>query len=220
MAQLIKIVRSSSYFSVHTHSRYSFNDAMPTVADDRRRGGSAGVSGPGDHRPRQHGRQSVELYQACARGGDQAVPGQRAVLRARDRGLPGIAREQARSQKATMYHLGVVAYTTQGYRNLVRLSTASHHNHHYKPLVDYAMLAQLAEDGANRGPGGDHRLLLRLPAPDPDVGGRRGRSARSFSTPWRPWFPDSTYVEVQNHHIAHEEGLDDEQLADCAGGTG
>ena len=49
-----------------------------------------------------------------------------------------------------MYHLGVLAYTTQGYENLVKLSTASHQNFFHKPTVDYAMLAQTGRRRAYR----------------------------------------------------------------------
>ena len=144
----LQVLPTPPWWSLHTHSRYSTNDAMPSVeaiVTTVSRMGQKALA------ITDHGNMaaSVELYQACRREGIAPFPGSELYF------VPDTAAYRAdranKDVKSTMYHLGVVAYTTQGYRNLVRLSTASHRNFHYKPLVDYQMLAQLAEDGHTEG---------------------------------------------------------------------
>ena len=73
--------------------------------------------------------------------------------------------------KATMYHLGVVAFTN---RATSTWSACPRYppNHHYKPLADYQMLAQLAEDGALQG-WLSPPVLLRLPRAEADSVGEQ-----------------------------------------------
>ena len=112
-----------------------------------------------------------------------------------------------------MYHLGVVAYTSVGYENLVRLSTNSHKNHHWKPLVDYQMLAQMAEDGHTEGLAVTTGCYYGYLAQTLLAQGEE--PALQFLHTLSSWFPDGVYVEVQNHHITHDEGSTDDQLADA-----
>ena len=114
--------------------------------------------------------------------------------------------------KATMYHMGVLAYTTEGYENLVNLSTLTHRNHHYKPLVDYQMLAQLAEDGRTEGLAVTTGCYFGYLAQSCSA---RVSSRRAVPAHPRGVVPRTrVYVEVQNHHITHDEGSNDEELAD------
>jgi DNA polymerase-3 subunit alpha len=199
-----------NFWHLHAHSRYSVNDAMPKVEDMVNHVADMGQPALA---VTDHGNMaaSVELYQACAKRGIKPFPGSELYF------VPDTDKYRAdranKNVKATMYHLGVVAYTTKGYENLVRLSTASHHNHYYKPLVDHVMLAQLAEDGHTEGLavttgcyfGYLSQVLLHQ-------GGEP--AALQFLYTLDSWFPGSVYVEVQNHHITHDGGTDDDQLAD------
>ena len=94
----------------------------------------------------------------------------------------------------------------------MNLSTLSHRNHHYKPLVDYTMLAQLAEDGRTQGlainTGCYYGYLAQTLLHEGE------EPAMKFLYTLGEWFDGSVYVEVQNHHIAHEEGTNDDELAD------
>jgi DNA polymerase III subunit alpha len=200
----------SAFWHLHAHSRYSYNDAMSHV--DAMVAQVAGYGQPA-LAITDHGNMaaSVELYQACMKHGIAPFPGSELYF------VPETAQYRAdranKAIKATMYHLGVVAYTTQGYENLVMLSTASHKNHHYKPLVDYQMLSQMAEDGRTAGLAVTtgcyygylaQTLLSQGEAP-----------ALQFLYTLAEWFPGSVYVEAQNHYITHDGGTDDEQLADA-----
>jgi DNA polymerase-3 subunit alpha len=157
---------------------------------------------------------SVELYQACMKYGVTPFPGSEMYF------VPDTAQYRAQRtakregrEKAQMFHMGVSAYTTEGYENLVNLSTLSHHNHFHKPLVDYQMLAQLAEDGRTAGlainTGCYFGYLAQMVVSDHED------EAKQFLYTMSEWFPDSVYVEIQNHNITHDEDMDDDRLADA-----
>jgi DNA polymerase-3 subunit alpha len=163
---------------------------------------------------------SVELYQECRKHGVTPFPGSEMYF------VPDTAAYRkdraAKDIKSQMFHMGVSAYTTKGYENLVNLSTLSHRNHHWKPLVDYQMLAQLAEDGRTEGlainTGCYYGYLAQTLLHDGEG------AARQFLYTLSEWFPGSVYVEIQNHNITHDEGSTDDELADglvhLADGTG
>jgi len=200
------------WWSLHTHSRYSVNDAMASVQAIVAKVAAMGQRAVG---LQDHGNMagSVELYQACMKHGITPFPGSELYF------VPDTAQYRAvraskkeGREKATMYHMGVSAYTTQGYEHLVNLSTRSHLNHHYKPLVDYQMLAQLAEDGKTAGlainTGCYYGYLAQTLLHDGE------EPALQFLYTLNEWFPNSVYVEIQNHNITHDEGTNDDELAD------
>ena len=197
------------WWSLHTHSRYSTNDAMPSVeaiVTTVSRMGQPALA------ITDHGNMaaSVELYQACRREGITPFPGSEMYF------VPDTAAYRAdranKQVKSTMYHLGVVAYTTVGYENLVRLSTLSHRNFAWKPLVDYQMLAQLAEDGRTEGLAVTTGCYFGYLTQTLLHGG--GKAAGQFLYTLNEWFPGSVYVEVQNHNIVQPEGITDDEVAD------
>lgn len=210
----MRIIRSARYWSVHTHSKYSVNDALPTVADIVKKAHTLGQKGVG---LTDHGNMagSVELYTECSKHGLAPFPGSELYF------VPDTEQFKAdwsnKTKKAETYHLGVLAYTTPGYENLVNLSTLTHKNFFHKPRVDFAMLAQLAEDGRTAGLavttgcyfGYTAQMLIN-----------KGEEAcKQWLATLAAWFPESVYVEVQNHHIVHEqEGWDDEVLAEALAG--
>ena len=156
---------------------------------------------------------SVELYQACMKAGITPFPGSEMYFvpdTAQYRAIRASKKEGR--EKATMFHMGVSAYTTEGYENLVNLSTRSHLNHHWKPLVDYQMLAQLAEDGRTKGlainTGCYYGYLAQT------LLNQGEEPALQFLYTLGEWFPNSVYVEIQNHNIEHDGGTNDDQLAD------
>ena len=204
------VLRDSSFWHLHAHSRYSVNDAMPSAEAMVARVAEMGQPALAIT---DHGNMaaSVDLYQACKKHGIVPFPGSELYF------VPETAQYRAdrasKTTKAVMYHLGVVAFTTAGYENLVHLSTATHKNHHYKPLADYQMLAQLAQDGRLEGLAVTTGCFFGYLAQT--LIGQGEGPALQFLHTLDSWFPGSTYVEVQNHHIEHEGGWDDEQLADA-----
>lgn len=192
-----KIVRNSDYYSLHTHSRYSFNDALPSVAEIVQRASQLGYPALAIT---DHGNMaaSVQLYMECKKVGIKPMPGTELYL-VKDRA----------DKKSKRYHACVVAYTTQGYRNLIHLSTQSHKNFHHKPLLDLADLSQIASDGKSEGlafmTGCYFGLVVQTLVND-------GYAAcKQLISTLSGWF--DTYVEIQMHNIEHDVRLSEQTIA-------
>ena len=202
------------WWSLHTHSRYSVNDAMSPVNGMVK---AAAAAGQPALAITDHGNMAatVELYQAATKAGIAPFPGSELYYvpdTAAYRAVRG-NKNKATKVKATMYHLGCVAYTSQGYENMVNLSTLSHRNHHYKPLVDNTMLAQLAEDGKTLGLAVTTGCFFGYLAQTLLIEGED--AALKFLYTLDSWFPDNVYAEIQNHNIVHDEHSTDDQLCDA-----
>lgn len=200
---------ASKYWSAHTHSKYSVNDALPTVESIVTRAAQMNQRAVG---LTDHGNMagSVELYTECMKKGLLPFPGSELYF------VPNTAQHKQdyknKEVKASRNHLGVLAFTTTGYTNLVHLSTASHRNHFHKPLVDFEMLAQLHEDGRTDGLAITTGCYFGYAAQTLIKHGERALDGylKALDT----WFPGSVYVEIQNHHIEHDEEWGDERVAD------
>jgi len=190
--------RDARFWSAHTHSRYSYNDALPTVEAMVAKAKELGYRGLA---LTDHGNMagSVKLYTESMKAGIKPFPGSEMYL-VRDRA----------DKKAKRYHLGLIAYTTQGYRNMVQISTRSYRQFHHKPLIDLADLAEFSETGMNEGialtTGCYFGLVIQTLVND-------GYDAcRQLVATLASWF--DTYVEIQAHHIDHgDEVLSEAQIA-------
>lgn len=207
----MKIIPTARFWSAHTHSRYSAEDALPKVEQIVAKAAKMGQKAIG---LTDHGNMagSVELYKAASKAGIAPFPGSELYF-VPDTTAHRHDRARKDGEKAQRYHLGVLAYTTEGYENLVALSTATHKNHFHKPLVDFKMLAQFAEDGRTKGLAittgcyfGYAAQLMVTRGPD---------EVKQFLATLESWFPGSVYVEGQNHHIDHGDGWNDDLLADA-----
>ena len=135
----MKIIPSGpKWWSAHTHSRYSVNDALSPIKGMVARAVELRQPALG---LTDHGNMagSVELYKECMKAGIKPFPGSELYF------VPDINQHKKdyenKHVKASRYHLGVLAYTSKGYENLVRLSTVSHQQHFHKPLVDFETLS-------------------------------------------------------------------------------
>lgn len=197
------------WWSVHTHSRFSNNDALPSVEAIVAKAASLGQKAVG---LTDHGNMagSVELYQSCLKHGLKPFPGSELYF------VPDIEQHKRdyadKNKKASRYHMGVVAYSSVGYENLVHLSTTSHLQHFHKPLVDFTTLAQLAEDGRTEGLAITTGCYFGYAAQTLIHEGEE--ACERFISTLESWFPDSVYVELQNHNIDHGDGWNDDRLAD------
>ena len=196
--KIIRKERKSEFWSAHTHSRYSYNDALPKVEAIVARAKELGYPGLA---LTDHGNMagSVKLYTECMKAGIKPFPGSEMYL-VRDRS----------DKKAKRYHVGLVAYTTQGYRNLVQISTRSYRQFHHKPLIDLADLAEFHETGLSEGialtTGCFFGLVTQTLVNDGYA------AARSTVAMLASWF--DTYVEIQRHHIDHgDEYPSEEKIA-------
>lgn len=136
---------------------------------------------------------SVQLYKECKKAGIKPFPGTEIYL-VKDRA----------DKKAKRYHAGLIAYTTQGYRNLVHINTRMHRQFHNKPLLDLADLADLHDQGRTEGialmTGCYFGMVIQTLIKD------GYDPARQLVAALASWF--DTYVEIQYHNIDHpfEEG--------------
>jgi DNA polymerase-3 subunit alpha len=197
------------WWSVHTHSRFSNNDALPTVDAIVEKAAAQGQRAVG---LTDHGNMagSVQLYNACRKKGLKPFPGTEFYF------VPDIAQHQldyADSHvKASRFHLGIVAYNGAGYENLVRLNTVSHQQHFHKPLIDFATLGQAAEDGRTEGLAVTTGCYFGYTAQTLINYG--DEACERWLATLNAWFPSSVYVELQNHNITHDDGSTDDELAD------
>lgn len=189
----------SEYWSAHSHSRFSNNDALPSpqaMVDEAVKLGYPALA------ITDHGNvaASVQLYQACRKAGIKPFPGSEMYF--------VVDRED---KKAKRYHLCLVAYTTQGYRNLVEISTRSHENFHHKPLIDFADLAQLKAEGYTEGIALTTGCFFGLTIQTLITDGYD--AAKDIVATYASFF--DTYVELQGHDIDHGEGvLTEEEIED------
>lgn len=206
----MKIIRSQPYWSLHTHSVFSNNDAIPHVAEMVGLASQLGYPALGIQ---DHGNMaaSVQLYTACKKAGLAAFPGTEFYT------VPSTEQHKAdhanKNKKASRYHLGISAFTTQGYENLVALNTLAHKNHFHKPILDFQMLAQAAEDGRLEGLAVNTGCYFSWTVQQLVNYGEQ--AAKQFIRTLDTWFPGRTYVELQNHHIDHEDGWTDDDVAEA-----
>ncbi|CAB4194587.1 PHP domain containing protein [uncultured Caudovirales phage] len=190
--------KMSNYWSAHTHSRFSAKDALPTVEAIVNKAEHFGYPALG---LTDHGNMggAVQLYKACRKAGIEPLPGIEAYV--------SLNRNEARP--STM-HMGLLATTQDGYRNLVSLVTQSHQQFKYKPILDLADFAQAAEDGRLDGiaamTGCWFGLLpTMLRTPDENIATMTSNVLLSLAS----WFGSGLYVEIQNH-VIHDDTHDDD----------
>lgn len=184
-------IRRTRYWSPHTHSEYSAKDAIGTVESIVDRARELGYKGLAIT---DHGNiaASVELYQNCKRQGIKPFPGSEMYL---------VMSRSDKEYNTKRFHFGLVAYTTQGYRNLVYISTLSHQNFYHFPILDLADLARLYEEGRTEGIalttgcffGWITQTLIN----------EGPREARKAVATLSKWF--KVYVEIQRHNITDND---------------
>lgn len=210
MSVTLKIKRETVW-NCHTHSKFSAKDALPAVADMVERVRQLGQPALG---LTDHGNMagSVQLYKACQAAGIKAFPGSELYV------VPDLERHKsARAEHRTdrRAHMCVLAYTTEGYKNLVRLSTRSYRNFFNKPLLDLNDFAELAAEGHLRGLAATSGCVSGLVTQALFAGD--DATARQYLCAFAGWF-DRFYVELQNHHNTWDLGdgaqATDDELAD------
>lgn len=198
------------FWSAHTHSKFSAKDALPTVQAivDRAAELQYPALGLTDH---GNPAGSVQLYQACRKAGIEPLPGIEAY----------VSMDRLKGKRPLTSHMGMLATTEQGYRNLVGLSNMAHSNFRYGPVLDMSDLATAAADGRLEGVAcmtgcwfGVIPKLLR----EGNV-----RAVQNVIMALDRWFGAGCYIEIQNHQIEDETHNDDLQagflwtLADVMG---
>lgn len=177
----------TGWFSAHTHSKYSAKDALPSVEAIVAKAKALEYPALGltDHGTMAG---SVQLYKECRKAGIKPMPGMEAY----------VTFDRTMTRNSTQ-HMGLLATSQVGYRNLVGLTTHAHKMFYRKPLLGLDDLARFAEDGMLDGIAclsgcwfGLVPTLLR----EGDA-----RSVRNILTALDSWFGSGCYVEIQNHMI-------------------
>ena len=192
-----RVIRDTknAYWNLHSHSNYSANDALPAVKDMVQT-----VSGYGQQALglTDHGNMagSVDLYRECSKAGIKPFPGTELYV-VRDR----------QDKKAKRHHMCVVAYTNEGYKNLVRMNSMMNKNFYHKPLIDFGDFAELSENGMLNGIAATSGCYFGYASQAIASGDRQ--EAKALLQSYDKWF-GKLYVELQNHNIIH----DDEETTD------
>lgn len=179
------------FWSLHTHSRYSANDALPKV--DALVAAAVSLDYPAlgltDH---GNPSGSVQLYKNCRKKGIEPLPGIELY----------VTPDREHKKQANM-HLTVAALSERGYRNLVHVANTAARNFYYRPRLDLADMAQMAEDGKTGGlvvGTGCYFGIVQQALLQQGPG-----AARQLVATLAGWFPH-LYVELHNHGVPRTEG--------------
>ena len=187
----------SDFWSLHTHSLYSKYDALPSVHDLVDRAVELGYPALG---LTDHGTMTgvPDFYLACRKAGIEPLPGVELYLTS-DRW----------TKDRKNYHLIVAAYTPEGYLNLAKMVTMTNKNHYYKPVIDFADLAELYEQGLTKG------LLVSTSCVSGVViktlEAHGVKAATTVVEALATWFPKA-YVEIQSHRHQIDGGWPEEDI--------
>jgi DNA polymerase-3 subunit alpha len=198
------LIRPSSFFHAHTHSQFSTVDGMSDVdllVTKAHRLGQPGMA------LTDHGNMagSVRLYKACKARGMAPFPGFEGYLVDPNADDPYHA-------STDRFHFGVFALSYKGYQGLVKLNSLSHTRPRFSRFPRL-LLADLADFATEYGKEvvlttGCFFGLVQQQIDQGDISAAE-RTIKTYAS----WFP-YTFVELQNHHITHDEGsgMDDDEM--------
>ena len=170
---------------LHTHSEYSLLDGMSTIPELVARARALGQEALAvtDHGA-LYG--ALKFYEEARANALNPIIGLEAYVAPKSR----LERNPA---ERTPYHLTLLAQNETGYRNLLRLSSASHlEGFYYRPRVDRELLAAHGEGliALSACPSGEVLTALQESRDD---------AARAALGWYRDAFPGRYYVELQDH---------------------
>ena len=190
-----------SFVHLHTHTEYSMLDGASRVQGLLRRAAEQGMPALAIT---DHGNMfgAIDFYKAGLEHGVKPIIGCEAYVAPGSRftkGARGPKGGTAGGRKEPYYHLGLLAETQQGYRNLMQLvSRAYLEGYWYKPRADRELLAEHA-DGLiclSGCLGGEVNQLL--------LAGRRDDAVAAAAFYRDVFGPDRYYIELQDHGIPEQ----------------
>jgi DNA polymerase-3 subunit alpha len=185
------------YVHLHTHSHYSFLQALPKVDELVAKAKKEGMPALGlTDNGNLHG--AVELYQECKDAGIKAVIGVDAYIAPRSR----FDRDQATAEKRT--RLVLLAENNEGYKNLMTLVTKSFTEGFFdRPLMDKELIKEHAAG-----------IIALMPSFAGDVprllGSGQDEAAGAALAEWSSIFgKNNLFLEITRHPGAagHEEKM-------------
>lgn len=190
------------FWSAHTHSKFSVNDALPTVEAIVTRAAELEYPALG---LTDHGNMAgtVQLYKQCRKVGIKPLPGMEAYVT--------FDRVKYSGKRPKTFHMGLLATNEVGYTNLVGLTTMAHKNFYHKPTLDFADFAALAQDGLLDGVAAMTGCWFGL-APTLLREGDQ-RSVMNIVKALDGWFGSGAYIELQNHNVNEGIQSDEDNVA-------
>ncbi|CAN5138090.1 DNA polymerase III subunit alpha [soil metagenome] len=198
-----------SFVHLHVHSEYSMLDGASRVDDLMARAARMGMPAMAVS---DHGSMfgAVEFHRAGLRHGVKPIIGCEVYMAPASRFAKGVRQVGAgRGAKADPYHhLGLLAESQAGYRNLMRLvSRAYLEGYWYKPRADKELLAEHAEGliCLSGCLGAEVNQLL--------LAGRRD-AALAAAAEYRDIFgPGNYFIELQDHGLPEQKTTNGELIA-------
>ena len=133
------IITNMKFTHLHVHSHYSLLDGLAKIDDLVRHAGEAGMDALAltDH-GNLYG--AIEFYQKCHKAGIKPIIGAELYI------AVGNMRDKNYGVDDKRYHLTVLAHTTEGYYNLIKIITAANlEGFYYKPRADKNLLRQYSK---------------------------------------------------------------------------
>lgn len=190
------------FFHTHAHSEFSCLDGMASIPQMVAKASSFGQPGMAIT---EHGNMSgvFQLYKSCKKEGIIPFPG-----------LEAYVVDDVLDKNSKRHHLTLLAYTTQGYKNLVALSSLSQRrdHYHYKPRLDLRDFNSMDTTGIACLTGCYFSDVCQaiVNAHDEDEGIEKAtRIVTAFKNIFSPVF-----IEIQHHHTNHTQTdkWDDDKL--------
>ncbi|HMD46610.1 MAG TPA: DNA polymerase III subunit alpha [Acidimicrobiales bacterium] len=194
-----------SFTHLHTHTEFSMLDGAARVGDLVAAAVEDGQPALGitDH-GNMYG--VLDFYKACRAAGVNPVIGTEAYMAAESRHERPVRRGKVddtggdvEGGQKLYYHLTLLAETTPGYRNLLKLSSAAYlEGYYYKPRVDWELLER-HHDGLIATTGCLGGVVLQAL-----LAGDRDRAQRLAGRLQDIFGRDNLFVELQDHGIAEQ----------------
>lgn len=179
------------FVHLHVHTEYSLLDGLARIKKlvemtKERSWPAVAITDHGN----MYG--TLKLYESCILSGIKPILGCEVYI-ARD--------HKARTTKADMGHLVLIAKNDVGFHNLLKLNSIAHvDGFYYKPRIDYKLLEQYHEGliclSACLAGHLPHLLMQR-----------RFDEAKECAMWYKNLFGDDYYIELQNHNLAEEKEI-------------
>ncbi len=194
-AEWVEKAQMGSFVHLHVHTEYSLLDGMSRVRDLVRYTAELGMDALAitDHGA-MYG--VVEFYRACKEQGIKPIIGMEAYL------SPRRMSDRDPELDKDAWHLLLIAQNQTGYRNLLKIASASQlEGFYYRPRVDKDFLAAHAE-GLICTTG-----CLAAEIPQMILEGRHEEARKWLGWYWDIFGPDRFYIELQEHDIPELRSL-------------
>ncbi|HUD20492.1 MAG TPA: DNA polymerase III subunit alpha [Candidatus Saccharimonadales bacterium] len=191
------------FVHLHVHSHYSLLDGLGKVPELVARAKELEMPALAltDHGV-LHG--AIEFYQECQKAGIKPIIGQEAYIASR-----GMTEKTAGVDKS--FHLLILAKNYQGYRNLIKLTSAAHlEGYYYKPRIDLDFLSRHRE-GLIVSSGCLASEISRL------ILDRRLEEAEKLAATYQEILgKDHYYLELQHHPSIDEQQVVNQHVRQIA----